>query len=180
MIDVVNNEIDINVDAAAAERAMSEELPDAIDDGVQRAIRQLSVLAESAIKKHAPEGAGRDRHLRDTVDTRFSRGGLRANIGPRKRVGDENILLAAILADDPSWDADDPPPLGPLREWTAAKWGDGSVAAAARLQQSLVEDGMESAPNPFVKEAYDEWKTQVEDIAGREVRDSLSRLQGVS
>lgn len=178
-----DNSVAIDVDIDDAKDVVAQ-LPDATDEGTTRALRQLTVLAEGAIKKRAPEGAGRDRHLRDTVDTRFSRDGLRASVGPRKRVGDENILLASILADDPEWSVenlpggDDPMPLAPLQAWTAAKWGDGSVAAAARLAHSLVEDGMESAPNPFVEEAFDAWKGRVEDVAGREVRDSLARLQG--
>lgn len=172
------NSLDVDVEIDDAQDVI-DQIPDVTDRATTRAIRQLSILAEAAIKERAPEGAGTDTHLRDTVDTRFSRNGLKANIGPRKRVGDEDILLAEILGDHPSWDEDNPPPLGPLREWTEAKWGDGSVAAAARLRNSLVEDGMESAPNPFVEEAFDAWKDQVEDVAGREISEAMARLQGV-
>jgi hypothetical protein len=159
-----------------------DQLPDAIDDGATRAIRQLSVLAEGELKSNAPEGAGRDIHMRETIRTQFSRNGLRATIGPRKRVGGENILLADILADDPEWtdenrpEGDNPIPLSPLMAWTGAKWGDPTVAAAARLAHSLVDDGMQSAPNDWVEDSFDDWKTQVEDIAGDELRDSIARL----
>lgn len=175
-------EVTVDIDGA---KDVIDQIPDATDEGTARAIRQLSVLAEGEIKKRAPEGAGRDVHMRDTVDTRFSRDGLRATIGPRKRVGSEDVLLAEILGDDPDWGPENLPggsnpiPLWMLQDWTAAKWGDGTVAAAARLAHSLVDDGMDSAPNPFVEEAFDTWKRQVEDAAGDEVRDSLSRLLGV-
>lgn len=168
-------EVDVDIDAA---KDVIDQLPDATDEATTRSIRQLTVLAEGELKKQAPEGAGRDKHLRETVDTRFSRDGLRATVGPRKRVGDENILLAEILGDHPSWSWDDPPPLQPLRDWTGAKWGDDSIAAAARLRASLVEDGMDSAPNPFVEEAFDNWVVQVEDAVGRDVREALARLRG--
>jgi len=174
---MVENPVEVDVDVGGARRAL-DEVGDGIDDGTKQSIRQLTVLAESVIKREAPEGSGRDRHLRDTVDTRFKRGGLRATVGPRKRVGDENILLAAILADDPQWDPDNPPSLESLRAWTAAKWGDGSLAAAARLQASLVDDGMESAPNEFIADAFEQWVRRVEDLTGREIRSEIGSLRG--
>lgn len=166
----VRVEVDVEDVAASMER-----LADGLEDAGRDSVRQLSVLAESYIKQEAPEGATGD--LRDSVDTRFRRNGLRANIGPRKRTED-GILLASILADDPTWSPDNPPPLGPLREWTAAKWGDGSLAAAARLRASLVEDGMESAPNPFVDRAFELWRPQVEEIVEDNVGDAVDRLGG--
>jgi len=172
---MADTEINVDVDPSDAKQLFAA-LPEDTRDGAKRAVRQLAVLAEGPMKKEAPEGSGRSEHLRETIDTRFFNGGLRSITKPRKRVGNERIPLIDILTDDPQWDPDNPPPIEPLRAWTRAKWGDGSDDDAYALQQSLVNNGMESAPNDFVNEAYQQWRTNVEDVAGEEVRELIERI----
>lgn len=163
------NRTEVNVDASAARRAMGD-LQDSLPDAGKRSVKQLSVLAEGAMKEQAPEGAGRQAHLRETIRTSFQGGGMRALVRPHKKT-QSGIPLVDILVDGASWDASNPPPLGPLREWTAAKWGDGSMSAAAKLRHHLVEEGMD--PNPFVARSIEQWSDRVEEVAGRAVRDEL-------
>jgi hypothetical protein len=163
------NTVELDIDVDGATRAL-DRIQDSVPDAGRSAVRQLTVLAEGAMKREAPEGAGRQAHLRDTIRTEFDRGGLQGLVRPQKKVSD-GIPLVEILVNGASWDPDSPPPLAPLQEWTAAKWGDGSVEAAAILRNHLVEEGMD--PNPFVARSIRDWQDQVEDIAGRAVRDEL-------
>lgn len=163
------NEIELNVNADGAVRAMRQ-LQDDIPDAGERAVRQLSVLAEGAMKREAPEGAGRNRHTRDTIRTTFDRGGKKATVRPHKRT-ESGIPLVEILVNGADWSPDNPPPLAPLQEWTAAKWGDGSIAAAAQLRNHLVEEGTD--PDPFVARSVRDWEDQVGQIAGDAVREEI-------
>lgn len=171
---MAKNRVSLGVDTGNARRVI-DDAGDAIDDGAWSAVRQLAVLAEGAMKDEAPEGAGRDKHLRDTVDTRFMRQSLVANVGPRKRA-DDGVLLAKYIVEgtDPSSYTEEPPPIAPLMDWAAAKLGDSSAAWA--LQQSIFEGGHDTLPNDFVNDSLDQWENQVEAVAGDQVRDALSRL----
>lgn len=170
-------DIDIDVDVADAVEQMRDG-SDAVDTGAERAVRQLAVLAEGALKDEAPEGAGRDRHMRDSVDTRFRRGGKRANIGPRKRAQDGTLLATYVVegTDPSSYSLDDPPPVEPLMDWADAKLGDPDAAWAIR--RSIAETGHETLPNPFVARAFEDWSDQVEDVAGEAIRDALTDFVG--
>lgn len=169
------NRVSLAMDLADAAEQV-DDLPDAVDDGASDAVKQLAVLAEGAMKKEAPEGASGD--LRDEVDTKFRRGGLTANVGSRKRA-DDGVLLATYVVEgtDPnSYDPDNPPP--PLFDWAAAKLGDSSLGWA--VSQSIAQDGHETLPNDFVDRSLDTWRSQVEDVAGEQVRDAMSQLMGGS
>jgi len=170
-------DIDLEVSVADAVQELRDG-SDAVDQGAERAVRQLAVLAEGAMKDEAPEGAGRDQHLRDTVDTRFRRGGKRANIGARKRTNDGRLLAEIVVegTDPSSYTLDDPPPVEPLMDWADAKLGDPDAAWAIR--RSIAQTGHETLPNPFVARAFEDWSDQVEDVAGEAVRDALSDFVG--
>lgn len=169
------NSIALDVDLAEAKRSV-DAWEDAVDIGASDAVRQLAVLAEGAMKDEAPEGAGRDTHLRDTIDTRFSRGNKKANVGARKRTS-EGWLLANVIVEgtDPgSYDDENPPP--PLFDWAAAKLGDPSLGWA--VAQSIADDGHESFPDPFVDRSLQQWQDQVEDIAADQIEDAIDSIVG--
>ena len=172
-----SNTVELNLDIDDALRQV-EALPGAVDDGASDAVKQLTILAEGAMKKTAPEGAGRDEHLRDSIDTKFKRGGKSANVGARKRASDGTLLAIYVVegTDPTSYDSDNPPP--PLFDWAAAKLGDESLGWA--VAQSIADDGHETLPNPFVDESLEIWEGQVGDVAGEQVRDALSSIGGGS
>jgi hypothetical protein len=170
---MAGNSASVDVDVESAVDAL-QDAPDAVRDGGEGAVRQLSVLAEGAQKKEAPEGAGRDAHLRDTIDTRFSRQGLKANVGARKRAQD-GVLLATYVVEGTgpgSYDPENPPP--PLFDWAAAKLGDASLGWA--VAQSIANDGHDTLPNRYVDRSMNAWENQVEDVAGSQVREALAAL----
>lgn len=169
------NDASVDVDIEAALNAL-DDAPDAVREGGEDTVRQLAVLAEGAQKKEAPEGAGRDVHLRDRIDTRFSRGGLKANVGSRKRAQD-GVLLATYVVEGTgpeSYDPENPPP--PMFDWAAAKLGDASLGWA--VAQSIAQDGHDTLPNRYVDRSMEAWEHQVEDVAGQQVRDALGELFG--
>lgn len=168
---MAGNSADVDIDVDAARRVF-QQMPDALDDAGERMVRQLSVLAEGAQKREAPEGSGRDKHLRDSIDTRFSRGGLTANVGARKKASD-GTLLAKYVTGSPSYSPENPPP--PLFDWAAAKLGDESLGWA--VSQAIAQRGtQESFPDLYVDRSLDRWESDVEDVAGEQVRDAMSRL----
>lgn len=166
---MATNSVELELDLADAIRRF-DALPEDIDDGAREAIRQLALLAEGETKKEAPEGAGQDVHMRDTVRTDFDRNGLQARIFASKRVG-PGILLAGLVtgAFDPSWDPDDPPPVPALMPWAAAKMGDPNAAGA--VSQKLVQEGM--SENPFVDRARENFDQDVLPVAVRQISEAL-------
>lgn len=161
----------MNVDVDEATSAL-QDIQGSLPDAGKRSVRQLTVLAEGAMKEEVPEGSGRDVHTRDTIETEFDRGGLRGTVRPTKKTN-SGIPMADIITGDPSWTWDDPPPIPPLFDWVQAKWGATEVGAAFALQWHLVENGVETFPNPFVDRSIRKWEDQVEAVAGRAVRDEL-------
>jgi len=175
---MAKNRISLGIDAEDAIR-QANDLPDAVDDGASDAVKQLAVLAEGAMKKEAPEGAGADKRMRDTIHTKFRRQGLTANVGARKRTDDGGLLseivvegtdassyvatpgLVAFLADQ-------------IEDWADAKLGDESAAYA--VAWSIARNGHATLPNDFVDRSLDDWESQVEDVTGDKVRDAMSRL----
>jgi len=150
-------------------------LDDAVDKGASRSVRQLAILAEAAMKEEAPEGAGRDKHLRDTIDTRFRRGGKRADVGARKRVDGTLLATYVVEGTDPGSYGpnfpEDAPPIGPLMDWADAKFGDPDAAWA--LRRSIFETGHRTLPNPYVDRSLDKWEDRVGELAGEAVRDAI-------
>jgi hypothetical protein len=172
------NRLSLGMDLQDAIRDL-EDTPDAIESGAKDAVRQLSVLAEGPMKREAPEGAGRDRHMRDTIDTKFRRRGLTANVGARKRTQDGD-LLAEIIVEGTDASSYTPSPglvgfLGKqMEDWADAKLGD--PQAAYPVAWDIVRTGHSTLPDDFVDRSLDDWEDQVEDVAGEQVRDALSRL----
>jgi hypothetical protein len=172
------NRLSLGLDLDDAIRQL-DDAPGAVDSGAKDAVRQLSVLAEGPMKREAPEGAGRDRHMRDTIDTKFRRRGLTANVGARKRTEDGDLLAEIIVE---GTDASSYVPTDGLvgfvgkqmEDWADAKLGD--PQAAYPIAYSIVRTGHSTLPNDFVDRSLDDWEDSVEDIAGEQVRDALSRL----
>lgn len=169
---MAKNRISLGIDADSA-IAQLDGLPDAVEDGASDAVKQLAVLAEASMKAEAPEGTSTP-SLRDSIDTRFRRGGLAANVGARKRT-DDGWLLANVIVegtDANSYDSENPPP--PLFDWAAAKLGDASLGWA--VAQSIADTGHETLPNEYVDRSLDDWEDRVESVTGEQVRDAMSRL----
>lgn len=164
------NQVEVEVDIEDALHTVHK-LRDAVPDAGEEAVDQLVILAEGAMKEQAPEGAGRQDHLRDTIRGVSSDDGLKATVRPHKRTRD-GIPLVDIIVDGADWDKEQPPPLAPLQEWTGAKWGEPTIQAAAILRNHLVEEGTD--PNPFVAESVEQWEGQVERVAGRAVAEELT------
>lgn len=170
---MAKNRLSLSMDLADA-IAQFDDAQDAVDDGASAAVRQLSVLAEGAMKEEAPEGSGRDRHMRDTIDTKFRRDGLTANVGARKRTRDGGLLAEVIVEGTDASSYETRPPYGPLVEWADAKLGEPGIGYY--LAEKIGREGHETLPNDFVDRSLDTWEGQVEDVAGDQVRDALSRL----
>ena len=171
----MSNRLSLAVDTAEAARRLHD-ADDAVEDGATDTVKQLTILAEAAMKDEAAEGAGRDQHLRDSVDTKFRNGGMVGNVGPRKRT-EQGWLLASVVVqgtDPSSYDPENPPP--PMFDWAAAKLGDESLGWA--VAQSIAQDGHRTFPNPFVSRSLKTWRSQVGDVASDEIADALSRLMG--
>lgn len=165
------NRISLGIDTGEAARQF-DGAPGEIDDAASNAVKQLAVLAEAAMKDEAPEGTSGD--LRDEIDTRFRKDGLTANVGSRKRTDDGGLLAEIIVEGTDSSSYDTQPPYGPLVRWAEAKLGDGGIGYY--LAERIGREGHETLPNPFVDRSLDAWEDQVEDVAGQEVRDAMSRL----
>lgn len=166
------NEASIEVDMDQAYRSL-QSLSDKVDPSSRRMISQLSVLAENAMKKNAPEGAGTNVHLRETVDTEMDRRGKRAKVYPHKRTSEGWLLVRAIVGNPTTPTYDDEAPVwsgaggeaaGPLARWAAAKLGNRN-AAWAIAQSWKGGGGQESFPNPFVRDAYRQFAPEAEDLA---------------
>jgi len=174
---MAKNPISVAIDTDDA-RGKLERADDAVEEGASDAVKQLAVLAEGAQKSEAPEGTGRDQHLRDSIDTKFRRQGKTANVGARKRASDGTLLAIYIVegTDPSSYSGDSQPPYGPLVEWAEAKLGDPGLGYA--IAERIGERGHRTLPNDYVDRSVDEWEDEVDQVAGEQVRDALSRLFG--
>lgn len=161
-------ELDVDVDAAIDSLAEAQE---ATDEAAERMVRQLTVLAEGAMKKEAPEGSGRDVHIRDTIQTTFERDGKRGRVRPTKTTRSGIPLVEIITGDPGPWSA--PPPIGPMAEYADAKFGDPSGGWALRWK--IFQDGIDAFPDPFVARSVDDWTGDVQQVAGDEVASALGR-----
>lgn len=171
------NRISLAIDAESGIAAF-EDAEDAIDDGATDAVHQLAVLAEGAMKAEAPEGTSTP-SLRETIDTKFRRNGLTANVGARKKTQDGGLLAEVIVEGTDTGSYPNEPWmvrfLGKrLEDWADAKLGDESLGYA--VAWGIVRDGHETLPNRFVDRSLDEWEGQVEDVAGQQVREAMSEL----
>lgn len=163
-----NVELDVDVEPALE---LLEQTRDATDEGARRMVRQLTVLAEGAMKREVPVGAGRQVHTRETITTRFENDGLTGIVWPTKET-DSGIPLAEIITGDPGpWTA--PPPIGPLAEYADAKLG--SPAGGWGMRQNIFMEGIEAFPDPFIERSVDRWAGDVQDVAGDEVGGALRR-----
>lgn len=174
------NDVSLDMDLEPAIEAF-ERLEQSVQPSAARGVSQLAVLAEAAMKKNAPEGAGYDEHLRDTIDTETSRNGLRASVYPTKRTDEGWLLVNAIVGNPttptyqesvPVWSGPDGDAAGPLARWAAAKLGDRN--AAWPIAQSWKHGGgQKTFPNPFVRDAYRQWQGQVERTFGDAFFDAM-------
>lgn len=163
-----NVELDVDVQPALE---MLKDAQDATDEGARRMVRQLTVLAEGAMKREVPVGSGRDVHTRETITTRFEDDGLTGVVWPTKKT-DSGIPLAAIITGDPGpWSA--PPPIGPMAEYADAKFGDPSGGWG--LRQKIFMEGIEAFPDPFIQRSVDKWRGDVQDVGGDEIAGALGR-----
>jgi len=174
---MAKNRLSLGIDVDSAVRQM-DGAEDAIDDGASSAVRQLAVLAEASMKDEVPEGSG---DTRDSIDTRFRRGGKTANVGARKRTQDGDLLAEIIVegTDGSSYD----PSVGLARflgkrmeDWARTKTGDAQNAYP--IAWSIIRDGHATLPNPFVDRSLDDWEDRVDDVAGTEIRQALYDLMG--
>ena len=170
---MTGNSVEVTVNVRDAQRSL-DAMAEAIDDGATDAVKQLAVLAESHMKAEAPEGSGRDVHLRDTIRTDFDRAGKKAVVRPHKKTSN-GIPLVEIVTGNPDWTWENPPPIGPLKDWADAKVGDEGFAYY--LQWKLVEQGS-SFPDPFVDRSFQKWASQVEDIVDANLDSALDRAGG--
>ena len=164
----MSTELDVDITTAME---LVDDTRDAVDDGARQVVEQLTVLAEGAMKAEAPEGGGRETHMRDTITTTFEDGGMTGRVRPTKTTASGIPLVDIVTGDPGPWAA--PPPLAPLADWTDAKFGD--PEAAFGLQQKIFQDGIDAFPNPFVSRSINRWTGDVEDVAGDEVASALSR-----
>jgi len=170
------NRISLGLDIEDAIREI-EDLPDAVEDGASASIKQLAVLAEGAMKKEVPEGSGRDKHTRDTIDTKFRRGGLTANVGARKRTEDGDLLAEIIVEGTDAGSYDYSPGLmrwlgKQIEPWADAKLGDQNAAWA--IAENIKQRGSQlTFPQPVVRDSVRMWRSQVDDIANEAVADEL-------
>lgn len=167
-----SNSIQIEVDEVDAKRVVNA-WKRAVGSGGIDAVTALAVLAESSMKREAPEGAGKNPpSLRDSVDTKPEGRSKRKVVMPFKRTREGWLLVRAVVGqpDTPSY-SDERPPAGPILEWARAKLGDESAGWAVR--ESIYQDGHESFPDPFVDRSMDEWEQTAEQVAGDAVRDAL-------
>jgi len=168
-------EIEITVDEDAAERA-AEDWADSADTGAKRAVSAIATLAESHMKREAPEGAGFNApSLRDSITTKPESSRLVKNkrVYPTKRTREGWLLVRAIVGNPstPTY-TDDKPPAGPLIDWARAKLGDPSAGWAIR--EKMFQRGTQATfPNEFVDESIDAWENQVERVAGDAVKEAF-------
>lgn len=166
-----SNTIELEVNEDTAEQVV-EAWERAVGEGGVDAVGALTVLAESAMKREAPEGAGfNNPSLRDSIDTKPDSGARRV-VMPFKRTREGWLLVRAIVGDPstPEYDDERPPP-GPILEWARAKLGDESAGWAVR--ESIYQSGHDSFPDRFVDRSITEWENNAEEIAGEAVRDAL-------
>jgi hypothetical protein len=168
-------DIEIDVNAKNAQKTV-EDWADATDDGAKRAVSAIAVLAESAMKAEAPEGAGfNNPSLRDSIKTKPPESTKTKNkrVVPTKRTGEGWLLVRAIVGQPstPTYTDKRPPP-GPLIDWARAKLGDPSAGWAIR--ESIYQDGHESFPDRFVDRSVAVWENEVEQVAGDAVKQALS------
>jgi len=166
------DDVSIEVDMDQAFRAI-ERLEKSVDPSTRRMVSQLTVLAESYMKKNAPEGAGTNTHLRESVDTETDRQGKRATVYPHKRTSEGWLLVRAIVGNPevpsyedsvPVWSGPGGDAAGPLARWAAAKLGNRN--AAWPIAQSWKNGGgQKSFPNPFVRDAFRQFAPEAEELA---------------
>lgn len=167
-----SNSIEVEVDVEAAKRA-AETWENDVGRAGKRAVRALTVLAESHMKAEAPEGTGRNNpSLRDSIDTKPESLSKAARVQPFKRTREGWLLVRAIVGNPstPTYTDERPPP-GPLLEWARQKLGDAQAGWAIR--ESIYQSGHDTFPNRFVDRSMDKWENEVEEIAGEAVRDAL-------
>jgi len=176
------DEFQIDVDAADAKRAV-EAWEDAAGSGGKKAVSQLSVLAENAMKRNTPEGAGLpNTHMRTTVTALPERRSIQKTIMPMKRTNEGWLLVRAVVGNPttPTY-TDKAPPVwidrpggdaqGPIAQWADAKLGDQNAAWA--IAENIKQRGQVSFPNPFVRDSYRQWRSQIEQVATEAVADEL-------
>lgn len=168
-------DIELRVQAESAKAAL-EDWKDETDTGAKRAVSAIAVLAESAMKAHAPEGAGfNPPSLRDSIKTLppESRKTKNKRVLPTKRTTEGWLLVRAIVG-QPSTPTyrDKKPPAGPLIEWATAKLGDPSAGWAIR--EKIHERGHKTFPNPFVEESIEDWEDEVGRTAGEAIAEAFT------
>jgi len=166
-------EINIEVNADAAEKAAEDWKRDA-DTAGKRAVQALTILAEKHMKDEAPEGAGFNApSLRDSIKTRPRGLDKKKRVYPTKRTREGWLLVRAIVGQPstPTY-TDEKPPAGPLIDWARAKLGDPSAGWAIR--EKIFQRGHKTFPNEFVDRSIDSWEAEIEQVAGKAVKEAFS------
>lgn len=177
------DEFKVDVDLDDATRA-ADAWERAVGSGGKSAVSQLSVLAEGAMKQNAPEGAGIPNvHMRNTIQALPEGRTLQKTIMPHKRTQEGWLLVRAVVGNPstPTYTTEAPPvwidreggdAQGPLAQWADAKLGDQNAAWA--VANAIKERGTQlTFPNPFVRDSFLQWRSEVDDIANSAVEDAL-------
>lgn len=177
------DDFQVEIDAEAGQQAV-EAWQDAMREGGKDAVSQLSVLAESAMKQHAPEGVGiPETHMRTTIQALPETRSVQKTVMPLKRTDEGWLLVRAIVGNPstPTYTRKRPPvwidtpggdAQGPLAQWADAKLGDQNAAWA--IANKIQARGSQATfPNPFVRDSYRQWQTQVGQVATDAVEDAL-------
>jgi hypothetical protein len=177
------DDFSVEVDLEEAERA-AEAWERAVGSGGKAAVSQLSVLAENAMKRRMPEGAGIPNvHTRNTVQALPEGRTLQKTVMAHKRTQEGWLLIRAIVGSPtaPTYTTDKPPvwidrpggeAQGPLAQWADAKLGDQNAAWA--IAESIKNRGTQlTFPQPVVRDSYRMWRSEVDNIAGDAVDDAL-------
>lgn len=180
----MSDAIDVSVEVDRAARALAA-FADATPEGARRGVHELAILAEGAMKREAPSGAGvPDVPLQNTIAKEPKRPANEIRIMPHKRTT-EGWLLAKAIVGSPNtpqytdkrpavWTDNSGRAQGRLAEWAAAKLGNRSAAFA--VANKIKQRGEHKTfPNPFVARSVREWRDEVASVTNEEVADALSR-----
>lgn len=169
------NDVEIRFDASSVQEDLRD-IEDAFDAGGSRAVNQVALLAEGAMKKEAPEGAGiPDNPLENTIEVRPAGiGPKKKTVMPHKRTREGWLLHRAIVGNPsiPTY-TDERPPIPPLLEWVDAKNpipGVDPLTQAFMVANKILSRGTQKTfPNPFIFRSVRQWESEVEKIAAEAI-----------
>jgi len=173
---LVDNEVEIEIQRNRALRDL-EELKQDIDEAGKSVANQLAIIAEAAMKREAPEGAGiPDNPLKSTIGVFPPGKGAKIKIvKPTKRTRAGWLLHHGIIGNPstPTY-TDERPPIPPLVEWAAAKRSGDPLTEAFKVANSILARGtQETYPNPFVYRSFKNWENSIESVARKAVNEEV-------